>query len=212
MPVRLITTPANNPSPPAYTFVDTVWGTLAFVSCNDRLLRLYLPSYAIKPLIVSIKRDYPHAQSAKNNLPQLQTELADYFHLPPNSSTRRRKSRQSDISLTEKNLKNNLAISGLFNCRVDISWASEFAQSILKACCRVKPGKTINYSQLALAAGRGRAARAAGSALAANRVPLIIPCHRIITANGQLGGYSAPGGKKMKAKLLEHEYRLLNPA
>lgn len=239
MPVSLITTPAKKPVSPVYTLVDTAWGPLAFVSCADRLLRLYLPSRAIKPLLANIKRDFPHAESAKNNLPQLQTELADYFHQSPNRSACRTASIQNAITLPEKNLSKYPC---LFNCRVDISWASDFAQSILKACCKVKPGQTITYSQLAQNAAHPRtacspptarppraacspptaraprtavsppAARAAGSVMAANRVPLIIPCHRIITSTGQLGGYSAPGGVKMKAKLLQHEYRLLNPA
>ena len=216
MPVRLITTPAKNQSSPIYTLIHTAWGNMAFVSSDGCLLRLYLPSRAIRPLLESIKGDFPHAQSAKNNLPQLQSDLANYFHQPPSCSTSRVKSRQCcstsrvksrqcDGRLSEKNLSQKPL---RFDCQVDISWASEFAQSILKACCKVKPGQTITYSQLALNAAHPRAARAAGSVMAANLVPLIIPCHRIIAANGRLGGYSALGGVKIKAKLLKHEQQI----
>ncbi|OGR29894.1 MAG: hypothetical protein A2X83_09110 [Desulfuromonadales bacterium GWD2_54_10] len=54
-------------------------------------------------------------------------------------------------------------------------------------------------------AGAPRAARAIGGALAANPVPVIIPCHRIVAGSGKLTGYSAPGGIKMKEILLRME-------
>ena len=88
---------------------------------------------------------------------------------------------------------------------VDISGLGEFTKRILTACRTIKSGKTLTYGQIAIKAGSPKGARAAGNALAANPLPLIIPCHRIICANGNPGGYSGQGGKKTKKKMLDFE-------
>ena len=85
---------------------------------------------------------------------------------------------------------------------------SAFASQVLQACRRVRSGRTVTYGQLAARVGRPQAARAAGSALARNPIPLIIPCHRVLCANGQMGGFSAPGGTGLKERLLRHEHTL----
>jgi methylated-DNA-[protein]-cysteine S-methyltransferase len=64
-------------------------------------------------------------------------------------------------------------------------------------------GRTISYQELAVRAGNPRACRAVGQANGANPLPLIIPCHRVIAADGSLGGYSS--GLHRKKWLLEHE-------
>ncbi|MDP8961837.1 MAG: methylated-DNA--[protein]-cysteine S-methyltransferase, partial [Actinomycetota bacterium] len=64
-------------------------------------------------------------------------------------------------------------------------------------------GDTATYAQLAAAAASPRGARAAGSALAANPVPVVVPCHRVTRGDGGLGGYR--GGREVKALLLELE-------
>ncbi len=81
----------------------------------------------------------------------------------------------------------------------------DFCSSVLTACRGIKFGQIITYSGLAKKMGRPAASRAIGNALAKNPLPLIIPCHRIIRSDGQLGGFSAPGGMNTKAKLLKHE-------
>jgi AraC family transcriptional regulator of adaptative response/methylated-DNA-[protein]-cysteine methyltransferase len=65
-------------------------------------------------------------------------------------------------------------------------------------------GETRSYSDIARAIGEPKAARAVGNACATNPVALIIPCHRVIKENGELGNYGA-GGPKNKHKVLEHE-------
>jgi len=85
--------------------------------------------------------------------------------------------------------------------------ASEFAQKVLKTCMKIPLGQTITYSQLAERAGFPKAARAAGTVLAKNQLPLIIPCHRVIRSDGKIGRFSAPGGAATKKKMLEHEMR-----
>ena len=70
---------------------------------------------------------------------------------------------------------------------------------------RIPKGKTVSYSELAALAGRPLAHRAAASSCAANRFVIVIPCHRVITKDGKLGGYSA--GLHRKKWLLDHERR-----
>ena len=82
---------------------------------------------------------------------------------------------------------------------------SAFASSVLTACRAVEFGQVVTYSRLAGKLGQPLAARAVGNALAKNPLPLIIPCHRVVRSDGKIGGFSAPGGKNLKAKLLEHE-------
>lgn len=80
---------------------------------------------------------------------------------------------------------------------------SEFRQSCWKAMRAVPAGETISYRELAIAAGHPDAVRAAGSACATNQVALVVPCHRIVTSAGRLGGYAY--GLDAKRWLLAHE-------
>jgi len=82
---------------------------------------------------------------------------------------------------------------------------TEFQRCVIKACRRIAWGETCTYGELASAAGYPGAARAAGTVMSRNRFPLIVPCHRIVGAGGQLGGYSAPQGLAMKRRLLAAE-------
>ena len=63
----------------------------------------------------------------------------------------------------------------------------------------------MTYAEVAAAIGSPLACRAVGGANAANRIPLIIPCHRVVAANGKPGGFSAPGGVATKLRLLDLE-------
>lgn len=74
---------------------------------------------------------------------------------------------------------------------VAIPEATPFTQAVWKVLLAIPFGQTLGYSEVAKAAKRPRAARAAGSACGANRIPLFIPCHRVLAAGGGLGGFSA---------------------
>ena len=87
---------------------------------------------------------------------------------------------------------------------------SPFGSSVLCACRRVRFGQVVSYSALAGKIGQPTAVRAVGNALAKNPMPLIIPCHRVVCADGKIGGFSAPGGNKMKKRLLELERESLS--
>ena len=80
-----------------------------------------------------------------------------------------------------------------------------FTRRVVELCRAVPPGRTVSYAELATQAGSPGAARAVGNAMATNRFPLIVPCHRVVGARGHLGGYSAPQGLAMKRRLLAAE-------
>ncbi|HVX68951.1 MAG TPA: methylated-DNA--[protein]-cysteine S-methyltransferase [Mycobacteriales bacterium] len=79
----------------------------------------------------------------------------------------------------------------------------DFFQAAWKVMREVPAGETITYTELAERVGRPRAVRAAGSACARNRIAPIIPCHRILRADGNVGGYYY--GLTAKSWLLDHE-------
>ncbi|MDW7761988.1 MAG: methylated-DNA--[protein]-cysteine S-methyltransferase [Acidobacteriota bacterium] len=91
-----------------------------------------------------------------------------------------------------------------FDCRLDLQ-GTDFQKKVWRALMKVPFGKTASYGKIARAVGRPGAARAVGGANHANPVAVIVPCHRIIGADGSLTGYGA--GIERKAWLLEHEQR-----
>ena len=80
-----------------------------------------------------------------------------------------------------------------------------FRRRVVAACRGIPWGETRTYSELAQSAGHPAAARAVGQVMAANRTPLVVPCHRVVPVGGGLGGFSAPQGVRMKRRLLSLE-------
>lgn len=89
--------------------------------------------------------------------------------------------------------------------QLSISYLSPFQIDILEHCRRIPYGATWSYAELARRAGRPGAARAVGNCMALNPVPIIVPCHRVVRADGRLGHYSALGGTATKQRLLAME-------
>jgi methylated-DNA-[protein]-cysteine S-methyltransferase len=81
----------------------------------------------------------------------------------------------------------------------------EWERAVYRAAAAIPPGETRTYGALAAELGRPEAAQAVGQALGRNPWPIIVPCHRILAADGRTGGFSAPGGVATKLKLLEIE-------
>lgn len=92
---------------------------------------------------------------------------------------------------------------------VDLSGLTPFTQKVLRACMKIKYGHTNTYKQLAEQVGSPNSARAIGGVMARNPIPLIIPCHRVLSANGSLCGFSAPGGLKTKKWMLSVESKII---
>ncbi len=92
-----------------------------------------------------------------------------------------------------------------FDLPVDFSGMNTFQQQVLKITCEIPFGSTRTYGDIAVQLGSVSEARAVGAALASNPIPIIIPCHRVVSSDGHLRGYSGPGGIETKAWLLQHE-------
>ena len=90
-----------------------------------------------------------------------------------------------------------------FDLPVDLRQSAPFSREILKRLARVPHGETTTYGALARAAGRPQAARAVGTVMNRNPIPIVLPCHRVVGANGSLTGYG--GGLERKERLLQLE-------
>ncbi len=94
-----------------------------------------------------------------------------------------------------------------FDLPLDWSLVSGFGRRILGETARVAYGELATYGQIARRAGNPTAARAAGRALGANPIPIVVPCHRVVGSSGALVGYG--GGLERKIALLELEGAVL---
>lgn len=80
-----------------------------------------------------------------------------------------------------------------------------FRRAVYAATREIGPGAVATYGEIARAIGKPDAARAVGAALGANPFPIVVPCHRVLAADGALHGFSAPGGTATKRRMLEIE-------
>ncbi len=171
-----------------YSIFKTKWGFFGLLADKKGILRTVLPmgnlGKAKKYLLVGISEE---TKKCQNLFPALQKAIKDYY-------------KGSYVNFK----KMRFAIS--------IPNSSLFVRKVVKVCTSIHPGKTITYLQLAEKAGYPKASRAAGSVLAKNPLPLLVPCHRVIRADGKIGNFSAPGGSKTKKKMLEHEKRIATKA
>ena len=92
-----------------------------------------------------------------------------------------------------------------FSLPIDWRWMSSFQIAVYKAVLEIPYGRSKTYGQIAAQIGKPKAARAVGAANAANPLPIIIPCHRLVGADGALKGYGSGSGIPTKAWLMEME-------
>jgi methylated-DNA-[protein]-cysteine S-methyltransferase len=90
-----------------------------------------------------------------------------------------------------------------FDLAIDWALYSDFGKRVLQATAAIPFGRTATYGQVAAEAGNAKASRAAGRALGANAIPIVVPCHRVIGTSGKLTGYT--GGMHRKEALLRLE-------
>jgi len=164
-----------------FTLVQLQLGEVGLVwqqfSCSPQLVRVVLPADRLSALAL-VQQCYPEAQSGSHPLiDSICRQLEDY-------------DRGINISFS-------VLAEGLHH-------GSEFYQRVWRETSRIPYGKVCTYGQLASNIAHPRAARAVGTALGANPFPLLIPCHRVILASGELGNYSA-GGTAVKRRLLARE-------
>jgi len=91
--------------------------------------------------------------------------------------------------------------------RLDEQGIEPSRREVYAATRRIPAGRTMTYGEIARIVGRSdpEAARDVGAALSRNPFPIIVPCHRVVGANGKLTGFSAPGGLATKRRMLELE-------
>ena len=169
---------SNSSTNHRFSIVPTTWGVVGLMGTPDCLQRVMLPSTCdqMKALEL-IQRQFPQATRDSGYCHDLQPQIRSYF--------------------------NGHGVD--FHAVVDLSGLSAFAQDVLQGCAAIPAGQTQTYGQLAEQVGRSGAARAVGSALAANPLPLIIPCHRVVGTSGKMCGFSGPGGISTKQRLLDLE-------
>lgn len=95
---------------------------------------------------------------------------------------------------------------------LDLDGVPEFHRKVYDVARTIPPGQTLTYGDIAKRLGVPREAREVGQALGRNPFPIVVPCHRVVGADGRLVGFSAPGGVETKLKLLAIEQRLSGAA
>ena len=169
----------GDPSPVVvYAVWPTAWGAMGAVRNDRGLCRTVLPYYSpgdLADLLAFEHRPAPRDEGAFEELIELSQA---YFNGQP---------------------------AGFESIRCDLAAAKSFAGRVLRACREIPRGQTRSYRGLATAAGNPDGARAAAATMSKNRIPLVIPCHRVIYTDGRLGGFSAPAGVDLKARMLRLE-------
>jgi len=159
-----------------YNLVDTAWGYVGVIGTERGISRVILGG-SRSAVLRKIVQAYGGQSHDRHYGGKLIEQLRDYF---------RGRVVQFDVE-------------------VDLSALSDFSRRTLQATREVPYGTTISYGQLAKRVWGKSCARAVGQVMKRNPVPLIIPCHRVVGCNGELGGYSGAGGTRMKRRLLKLE-------
>jgi len=97
------------------------------------------------------------------------------------------------------------AADGFADLPLDFEQVSTFEAAVYREARAIPAGATATYGAIAARLGDANQARAVGQALGRNPWPIVIPCHRVTGAEGRMGGFSAPGGRATKLRLLEIE-------
>lgn len=93
---------------------------------------------------------------------------------------------------------------------LDLEGFTPFQQAVYRVVAAIPYGTVLSYLEVAGACGSPRGARAIGGAMARNRLPIIVPCHRVVGASGVMTGFTAPGGIDSKRELLLMEGVIFN--
>jgi len=149
---------------------------LLLAATRRGLVRLAFPEESLDGMLEALaQRVSPRIVEARAPLDEVRRELEEYFE------GRRRG----------------------FEVALDWTLVAPFARRVLRATSRIPYGGVLSYAEVAADAGSPRGFRAAGNALGANPIPIVVPCHRVLRSGGALGGYG--GGLERKRFLLQLE-------
>ena len=161
-----------------YAVVSTKWGDVLLAGKSRGLCGLLLPNGSKNDPHRRAKKHWPGAMLAGSLLQDLQGLIVRYF---------------------------DGEVVDFSHVPADLSELSDFQRRVLASCKRIEYGRTVSYGEMAKAIGQPKAGRAVGAALAANPIPLVIPCHRVVGGDGEMVGFSAEQGTKLKKRLLDLE-------
>jgi methylated-DNA-[protein]-cysteine S-methyltransferase len=161
----------------AYATLDSPLGTLLLARTDRGLVRLAYVDYEAEDEVLAelASKISPRVLSVPRRLDEVRRELDQYF-----TGSRHE-----------------------FDVTIDWRLTHGFGRRVLRATARIPYGDVSSYKQVAAAAGSPRGFRAAGNALGANPIPIVVPCHRVLHSGGGLGGYT--GGLDRKRLLLDVE-------
>jgi methylated-DNA-[protein]-cysteine S-methyltransferase len=160
----------------AYGFADSPFGSLLVAVTPRGLVRVAYPDRDVEGELERLAEDVsPRVMESPQATEAIRRELDEYF------AGRRRR----------------------FSVRVDLTRVRGFTRRVLERTARIPFGSVSTYREVAAEAGSPRAFRAAGNALGANPIPIVVPCHRVVASGGGLGGYT--GGVSRKLALLRLE-------
>jgi methylated-DNA-[protein]-cysteine S-methyltransferase len=165
----------------AYATVDSPLGGLTVAATPAGLVRVSYDEFRERAAVLEqlAARVSPRVLEAPARLDEIRRELDEYFE-------GRRTS---------------------FGVPIDWSHLAGFTRRVLRRTASIPFGEVSSYAEVAAGAGSPRAVRAAGNALGANPMPVVVPCHRVLRTGGGLGGYT--GGTERKEFLLRLEGALL---
>jgi len=162
-----------------YAVWSTAWGPVGAAVSKNGLTRFVLPHYIAEDLDDLLAWDHKGAKRDEKPFKELIKLSRDYFN-----------GEKTDFS----------------SLVCDLPDESTFSGKVWRACREIPYGKTMSYSQLAMAIKSEDGARAVAGAMSRNPIPLVVPCHRVTYADGTPGGFSSPGGVNQKAKMLTLEF------
>ena len=163
----------------SYSLFDTAFGRGAIAWGSAGVFAASFPSTEEKAM-AGIKRRAPGADEREPD-----GEIAALIH---------------EIAALFRGEKRDLG-----GARLDLSGVDSFEQGVYAATRAIPPGAVKTYGEIARALGDVALAQRVGQALGRNPIPVIVPCHRVIGADGRMTGFSAPGGTEAKMRLLKLE-------
>ena len=155
---------------------------MGLLGVGDELVSVFVGHASAKTILAAARRSADHLIERDWN-PELRTQLEAYAD-----------GQAIDFS----------------TCPIQLPTMTPFRRKVIEAVRKLAYGQTTTYGELARQAGHPRAARAVGTVMSTNRFPILVPCHRVLAAGNQLGGYSSPLGTDFKRRLLDLEERVVS--